>query len=475
MTLAADVATRLQDLTGPYLARQRWFARQRSGPPDVEVLDAKVLIDGHPSLVWMLVRAGGSDYQLLIGLSPPGDAIDFLSGHDEAVLGRLNPEGTVAGGEDHGRRDDWTAYDAVLDGRLSARLLQVMTEDRIRPDRARLISAEQSNTSIVYDERFIAKVFRRLRPGSNPDVEVSFALDRVGFNHIATPIAVWQQAGYDLAFVQQFLAGGTEGWALALTSLRDLYAGYMQNAGSTGEAPSPEAGPEEFGGDFAAEAHRLGHVTARLHLAMAEAFGRHAGQPDEWAASIAAETASLAEEGLDHHAAGRLLDRLRKAKDAGAQIRVHGDYHLGQVMRTDAGWFVLDFEGEPARPVAERAAPRSPLKDVAGMLRSFQYAAAVALNERGESERIEALYKLGGAWEQHNREAFLAGYRATRGIAELVPSDDASFLAVLAAFELEKATYELGYERAYRPDWVLIPRAALERLLGEDTNSPGSG
>ncbi|HEX9530359.1 MAG TPA: phosphotransferase, partial [Acidimicrobiales bacterium] len=191
------------------------------------------------------------------------------------------------------------------------------------------------------------------------------------------------------------------------------------------------------------------------------------GRADAWAGTIERELGPIASEGLDPRAARDVVDRLRHAKDPGLEIRVHGDYHLGQVMRTDTGWFVLDFEGEPARPVEERAAPWSPLKDVAGMLRSFQYAAAAALNERGEPERTEALYALGGAWEMHNRGAFLDGYRSTRGISELVPGDDESFDAVLAAFELEKAIYELAYELAYRPDWALIPRAALERILSE--------
>jgi maltokinase len=142
---------------------------------------------------------------------------------------------------------------------------------------------------------------------------------------------------------------------------------------------------------------------------------------------------------------------------------VHGDYHLGQVLRTDAGWYVLDFEGEPARPLEERRRPTSALKDVAGMLRSFHYASAVARTERDAEE----LDELAAAWEERNREAFLRGYLRAAGPGGVLPPDPDCVGAVMAAFELEKAVYELGYERAYRPDWEAIPLAALRRLTGE--------
>ena len=141
---------------------------------------------------------------------------------------------------------------------------------------------------------------------------------------------------------------------------------------------------------------------------------------------------------------------------------MHGDYHLGQVMRTDEGWYVLDFEGEPARPIEERRRPTSALKDVAGMLRSLHYASMVAMFERDEEHTDEA-----AAWEQRNREAFLTGYLPKARAAGVVPDDQASTAVVLAAFETEKALYELGYEQAHRPDWARIPLAALRRLSVE--------
>jgi maltokinase len=293
-----------------------------------------------------------------------------------------------------------------------------------------------------------------LPEGPNPDVEVTEALDRVGFNHLAAPIAIWRRDGLDLIMVQEYLAGGSEGWALALTSLRDLYAG--------GDDPS------QAGGDFASEARRLGQMTGKMHLALAEAFGvdrtefRSVGWPrvlDSIETRLrgvvgAAWTGSASE----------LVDFLRSVSDPGPAIRVHGDYHLSQVMRTDIGWFVLDFEGEPARPLEERMARTAPLKDVTGMLRSFEYAAHYVLLER-EDHESERLQPLADAWESRNREAFVGGYLDTTGIDALLPEGGEVRQAVTLAFELDKALYELAYEQAYRPDWASIPAGAIARLL----------
>jgi maltokinase len=164
----------------------------------------------------------------------------------------------------------------------------------------------------------------------------------------------------------------------------------------------------------------------------------------------------------------RIIARLREIPDPGPAIRVHGDFHLAQVLRTDAGWFVLDFEGEPARPLEERTRPSSPLKDVAGMLRSLSYAPAVAL-----SYQEDDMSAAGRAWEHRNRDCFLAGYlrkaqhdpNSTQ--EPILPTDPAIRSAVLSAFELDKALYEVAYERANRPDWARIPLDAVQRLTAE--------
>jgi maltokinase len=280
----------------------------------------------------------------------------------------------------------------------------------------------------------------------------------------------------DLAFLQRFLAGATDGWNIALTSLRELFAEHSIGATPPpgdalgGVAPPLEsADPAEARGDFAGEAERIGEVTAELHQAMARGFGTTKVTGADWAAAmeeqldrVLAPGAGSRGDGALADGARRIISRLREIPDPGPAIRVHGDYHLGQVLRTDAGWFVLDFEGEPARPLEERTRPSSPLKDVAGMLRSLSYAPAVAL-----SYQEDDLSSLARAWETRNRDSFMSGYlRKAVEREPILPTDPAVRSAVLAAFELDKALYEVAYERANRPDWARIPLEAVGRLTG---------
>ena len=450
-----------------YLVAQRWFAGADSPPVDqVRVEKAATLWkddDSGRALWHLLVSVGGNTdsgntdsgstgagstgdpawYQLLLGMRPSGETADFLHTHEHAVLGST---------------DDAYYYDATLDTELARILLEVISGGEQRADRARPTSSEQSNTSIVFDDRVILKVFRQLRAGRNPDVEVSTALDGAGFAHVAKPLLAWREEPFVLAFGQEFLAGGSEGWALALTSLRSLL--------NSSDADVPA----DSGGDFAYEAERLGRVSAELHLAMHEVFGP--ARADEarrgWETLVQGLpgrliTAARTVEKDLLGPAGPLLERLRSVSDPGPVFRVHGDYHLGQVMRTDRGWYVLDFEGEPDKPVAERIAPASPLKDVSGMLRSFHYASRFALIERALAEwgQVESSAR---AWEAHNRQAFLDGYHGHPEISALLP-DPANAPAVMTGYELDKALYELEYELAHRPEWVSIPLDALENLV----------
>ncbi len=423
-----------------YLPGQRWFAGER--PDHVEVVASEVLRPPWPGLLWAVAVADGVTYQLLFGVRPEADAPAFLRGHEHEVVGVLESE---QGGA--------LVYEALLDAELALAFLHIVAPDIRDVERVRPITVEQSNSSIVFDDRHILKLFRKLLGSGNPDVEVTTALAETGFSHIARPQGVWRRDNDDLAVVQEFLTSGVEGLALALTSLRDLY--------------DSRADPAEAGGDFAAEAERLGSMTAELHLAMAEAFGVGPGDGAGWAATIEAQVDAVDLAEIPVADLRDVVNRLRDLPDAGKAVRVHGDYHLGQVMRTETGWNVLDFEGEPLRSMEERLLPTSPLKDVAGALRSFHYATAVVLREQLADDQ-EELRALAAAWEERNREAFLTGYLAADGIDALLPPDMSSQLVVLAAFEVEKAVYELRYELSYRPDWVGIPIEALRRLAAVD-------
>jgi maltokinase len=428
------LATALAD----HLPRQRWFDGSER-PAELRSISQEVIADGWPALVHVVVETGSGRWQLVLALRPAGQWPAALEGKPEAVVGELDTE--------QGRA---LVYDALIDADLGLAVLARVAPD-VHAERARpLLGVEQSNSSVIYDESVILKLYRRLLDGPNPDAEVTRALADAGFDNVAEPLGHWRMDGMDLAVVNRFLSNGTDGFHLALTSLRDLY-------GARGE-------PGEAGGDFAPDARRLGIITARMHVALASAFGAGPATPAAWAdeAETSLDDVDLGD--VDVGAVRRAFASLRGLDDAGASVRTHGDYHLGQVLRTDAGWFVLDFEGEPLRPLEVRRRPTSPLRDVAGMLRSLHYAAAVALrqwNDDGDEEVVA----LADAWERHNAFAFLEGYAAAQGVDELLPGNEEACTVVRRAFELEKAVYEVRYERAHRPEWVDIPLSAVRRLV----------
>ncbi|HEX6421347.1 MAG TPA: phosphotransferase [Acidimicrobiales bacterium] len=445
-----DLAEKLAPLLVGFLPRQRWFAGDE--PPasvTVTTLDAR---EGEPRLVWLLVdvtttRGERATYQVVLGGRPSPCDLEFLQGKDRVTVGVV---------------DGWMYYDALIDPELALDVLR-----RVAPDEtaevARPLVVEQTNTSVVYDERLILKMFRRVHPEPNPDVEITEVLGDRGFPHVVPQLAELRYEGADLAVVRQYLLGSADAWHLAHTSLRDLLGTRMA--------------PEEAGGDFGPEAFTLGEVTGRLHVAMAEAFGTGEADPGAWLEGFRAQLARLPEgdvvvggetvdvsDLVDVGAVDAVLARLVEVDHPGPAIRIHGDLHLGQFLLSDAGWFVLDFEGEPVRPMAERMVAASPLRDVAGMVRSFNYAARTGLAERGRDIDDE-LVGLATAWESRAVEAYLSGYRHVEGAGELLPPAEADRDRLLRAFELDKAVYEVIYELAHRPDWVDIPASAIRRTL----------
>jgi maltokinase len=489
--------TALAPSLAEFLPRQRWFGAKDRKIELVRIRTIDVLCGGEPGgpgaspgggPVWpVLLRidadvalVGDDDarYQVFLGLRPTGVQCEFLAGREGAVLGELETKQGQA-----------LVYDALLDSELALALLRVVAPD-LPAERVRPLGAEQSNTSLVYDDHMILKLFRRLTEGHNPEVEVIETLASAGFESVPPPLASWRKDDVDLAFLQRFLAGATDGWNIALASLRELFAECTIGAapppgdalGAGAGMPFESADPAEARGDFAAEAERIGEVTAELHQAMARGFGTTRVSGADCAKPMEEQLDRVLGPGAGSFANGALTDgarriiaRLAEIPDPGPAIRVHGDYHLGQVLRTDAGWFVLDFEGEPARPLEERTRPSSPLKDVAGMLRSLSYAPAVALSYQEDplssgGTPLPPGIHLGRAWESRNRDCFMAGYLRKAqydpdaGREPILPTDPAVRSAVLAAFELDKALYEVAYERANRPDWARIPLEAVGRL-----------
>ncbi|MDP9496303.1 MAG: aminoglycoside phosphotransferase [Actinomycetota bacterium] len=451
--------TALEDVLRPWLPRQRWYGGKGTGIADLRV-ESETPLPGADETRLTLLQVTAEDgavdrYQLLVGRRT-GPLEERL---EHAVIGEA---------------DGATVYDAVHDPAATSALLRLLAEGgEVGPLRfharepvdpalpGRVLAAEQSNTSVVYGDEVILKLFRRLQPGTNPDIEVTAALAEAGSPHIAWPVA-WYGAGsgdehLSLGLLQHFFRGASDGWSMATASVRDLFAEGDLHA-------------DEVGGDFAGEAERLGVATAEVHALMAQALPTAVEGPEEVAA-----TARQLHERLDAALANvpdlqPYADALRAAYDQVAEHprpvpvqRVHGDYHLGQVLRTLEGWVLLDFEGEPARPLSERTALMSPLRDVAGMLRSFDYAARHLLAERHGDAQLA--YRA-NEWAERNRSAFCDGYARAAG------SDPRDESVLLQAFELDKAVYEVVYEARNRPTWLPIPIGSITRLSGAE---PGAG
>jgi maltose alpha-D-glucosyltransferase/alpha-amylase len=357
--------------------------------------------------------------------------------------------------------------------------------------RSRVGSAEQSNTSIVYDDRAILKLFRRLETGENPDVEISrFLATRTSFRNTPALYGVVRltRAGATsvAGMASEFLPGSADAWSHALERVR-AYLGASRQA--------------EPANAFADEMRELARATRALHEALAShpddpAFPAMPITGDDFHAWAEATRASITR-GLDlleaqvsrgalggqtlaiaqatlrrrEQVMARVTETLadpRSARDPGRTIRHHGDYHLGQVLRThDGRWMIIDFEGEPARPLEDRRAPSSPLRDVAGMLRSFAYAAATGAMAAGGLGRDPVVETRAARWERDARAAFLAGYLEAPATALTpVPVGDRDYVdGLVTLFEIEKVFYELAYELDNRPDWVWIPLRGIAKLF----------
>jgi maltokinase len=324
----------------------------------------------------------------------------------------------------------------------------------------RMLGAEQSNTSLVFGDQAILKVLRRLFAGANPDLEIADALARRGSVRVAAPYG-WIETDMDgepvlLGVLSQFLAGASDGWTLALAAVRRLYASGQEYL----TEPLPAGNDHDGAGaaaelPFVAEAQLLGQATAELHADMAGAFGSEDMTAGQLTGLVDDLHGKLSQAVAVVPALRDYETRIRASYDAVARLdkpvavqRIHGDYHLGQVLRASRGWVALDFEGEPAVPLAVRRARAPALRDVAGMLRSFDYAARHQLIGRPADEPVTAV---ADAWVRQCQAAFCAGYAACGG------TDPASYGTLLHALTLEKAVYEVIYEHRHRPSWMPIP------------------
>jgi maltokinase len=460
----------LPDLLPDWLPKQRWFAAKGRQIRSVAIASSTPLCtDGDPLLDHVLIAIDFADdspvqhYQLLVARR------EHLRGELDHVL--IGPVGSCL------------AYDGLWDGAVTEWLLDAVRtgrtvgEIRFVPEPGaeiaegvpgRVLGVEQSNTSVSWGERSILKLFRRVLPGVNPDLELHRALRSVGSSEVAALQGaiegVLHGEPVTLGMMQDFAANSADGWAMAQASVRDLFA-------------EGDLRADEVGGDFAAESSRLGETVAVVHAELRQALATGEIDPREpaaaWHERLSAAVAQVA--ALSEHA-----EAIRAVYDAVADLpdplpvqRVHGDLHLGQTLRTPRGWLVIDFEGEPAAPLAERVRPDSVLRDIAGMLRSFDYAAFHQLSQWEptdhwtDPDHDSQLVWRAREWAQRNRSAFCDGYALRAG------SDPREQDVLLRAFELDKAVYEVVYETRSRPAWAAIPLASIARLASGAESDAG--
>jgi len=420
-----------------FVQRQRWFGGKARPIADAEVMDEGELAGIPSALAIVAVRfVDGGEERYFV----PRVEDDRVC---RALLGVLERGSTIA--LEHGRVRAHPIDPGVTDGGVSGPIR------RSAPD--------QSNTSIVFGDELILKVFRRLEPGLNPDVEIGRFLTARGFTRVPALVAdadyvADEGSGSSALMLQRFVPNDGNAWQMMLrTAERAACVALAETLGRrTGELhdvlssdrDDPAFAPEPYTRtDLDALADGMRAFGARQLVLLREVASN--------GADFAGASRALADSALDRaDALFARFDALRHVPDAGSRIRCHGDYHLGQTLVADGDVVILDFEGEPARSLAERRTKSSPLRDVAGMLRSFSYAAAAS--------------KRDASWERDVTTAFLDGYRAAAGHIHGLPAFGASFDTMLDAFSLDKAFYELGYELNNRPDWVHLPLTALSRL-----------
>jgi maltokinase len=455
-----------------WLPRQRWFGHKTQEIQGVDAFDVVVLDDGPPALALALVSvkfAAAPDalYHLPLLLDEDGTPRDALDDPTRlALLFELMAHG-------HTIKGDRGAIEFGGPG------LDPMAPV---PSSVRPLGAEQSNTSLVLDANTIVKLFRRVEPGPNPDLELCRLLTNEGFENVPPQVGELtyrgeiegEEVSIDLGIAQHFVRDATDGWVYALERIGALF----DEVDDADVAEDRAFLVEQRAAASLDAIADLGEATGALHVALS----REESDPDlapepvdqldlrAWADGAQAYLQRLAGDLPELEAMTpaivEQIDKIKTLAGAGSKTRIHGDYHLGQVIR-GLKWMILDFEGEPARSLGERRTKQSPLKDVAGMLRSFSYAATSALFARAEpdSDEWKRLHPWADTWEALARDRFLASYLRKSHEGRFLAPERETLGVLLDFFEIDKALYELEYELGHRPEWVRIPSAGIARVI----------
>jgi trehalose synthase-fused probable maltokinase len=504
-----------------YLRGQRWFGGKAQPIRAVSLVDVIRFDSAEIAAVFLLVRVDYHDAAAEV-YSLPMIAADGIATIPHSKTGEPAPhllvtsEGANAVLYDAFRHAGFldALLAAVRDGRsfrgergeMRAAPTAVLGELLAEHLPARVMRAEQSNTSVVYGDRLVLKLFRRLAEGVNPDVEIGrFLTGKTSFRHVpllAGAIEYINDAGVSssAAILQSFVHNQGDAWEFTLRAVGRYFGSTPQSlpdgAGDWSlmqwaDQELPQSAWEAVG-EYMASAELLGRRTAELHLALSSHAGDPAFEPEPYTAADQREFCESATQLLHRNLdlllrqtalpratrlqaenvlarAAEIEERFRQFERhplSALRTRIHGDYHLGQVLVSDGDFIIIDFEGEPARSLAERRRKRSPLQDVAGLLRSFHYAAFAPLLGTGpDSLTLERQERSARAWQMRVSAAFLREYLAIAGSSAFLPREPWETEALLNAHLLEKAVYELGYELNNRPTWVRVPLSGIEQLL----------
>jgi trehalose synthase-fused probable maltokinase len=525
----AALKGRLPQLLPEFLTHRRWFGGKARRIRAIEIVDVvtvhRDLFRGYLVLVQVSYDGGANDtYDIPLVRVPGGETqripdpasvlrfrheslpeeivlVDALS--DDQFLGCLL-DAIAQGTAFRGTRGELRA--------ISTKALAALWQPAQGPLAPSLMKAEQSNSSVAYGQRLVLKIFRRVEQGINPDLEIGlFLTQRSAFPNIP-PVAGHLEylsdngARTSLGVLQGYVVNQGDAWQFTLRALSEYYDKAQARTLAASEIPrdpilasADRTIPEEAGrriGPYLEAAALLGRRTAELHIALASAgedpsftpqplteadqqslmisatdlmtanFGLLRRLRDEMPESIRRETDEVLN--LEGNARER-FQRLARQRQSAMLTRIHGDYHLGQVLFTGNDFVIIDFEGEPARSLEERRKKRSPLQDVAGMLRSFHYAAYAPLlqptidqrpNDRAQTLRPWAYY-----WQRWVSVAFLKKYLEVSRNAQFIPQSREELSLLLDVYLLDKAIYELGYELNNRPSWVRIPLEGISQLL----------
>jgi maltose alpha-D-glucosyltransferase / alpha-amylase len=495
-----------------YIATCRWFGAKARTLRRMRVLErSSISAPPEAAQLWVVevsyLDGPTENYALPVKIASPEKAKTISQSAPHAVIARFE-DGSIL-------------FDAVWDGDFRERLFRLMLDRQHAAGRngklvgalsprvdkvtsvppSNVLGAEQSNSSMLFADKFFLKLYRKLEDGVNPDVEVTrFLTERTGFGNVpafsgAIEYRREKSPPTVVCLLQNAIQAEADAWTMTLDHVGRYYERVLARKAQVQNETTPTAAliEELVGGIYPEKAKLLAQRTGELHLALASVRDDPVFAPEPFNAmaqrSVYQSMRALLRRNFEvlrkklndvpEHLRDEAKDvlgtekeilarekRLLDRKTNAAKIRIHGDYHLGQLLHTGKDFVILDFEGEPARPISERKLKRSALRDVAGMMRSFQYAAYSALWQPAmRTEDVPFLERWADIWYRLMSSVFLQNYLQTTTNAVFVPNNFDDFQILLEAYLLDKAVYEIGYELNNRPDWVVIPIRGIKHIL----------